>query len=98
MLTQNIVFVTLVLGSPIPSARDVWRLSGPQFAFGQLLAFGQYACSAIVTVVWISPAFGGRTAIVRNNLFAAIVPLGFEGGHGVVGGNRAALLLSLIHI
>jgi hypothetical protein len=77
--------VTLVLGEPLPSPRDVWRLSGPQLAFGQFLAFGQYAVSALVTAAWLQPAF--RSSIAnRSPLFAAIVPLGFEGGHGVVTG------------
>ena len=84
-LLTNIVFVTLVLGEPLPSPTQLWRLSGPQLAFGQLLAFGQYTVCAFMVAVWLGPMYG------VPRLFAAIVPLGFEGGHGVVAGNRAAL-------
>lgn len=84
-LLTNVVFVTLVLGEPLPSPTQLWRLSGPQLAFGQLLAFGQYAACALMVAVWLGPVYG------VPRLFAAIVPLGFEGGHGVVAGNRAAL-------
>lgn len=84
-LLTNIVFVTLVLGEPLPSPKQLWALSGPQLAFGQLLAFGQYAACSLVTAVWLQPSFG------VPRLFAAIVPLGYEGGHGVVAGNAGAL-------
>ena len=84
-LLTNVVFVTLVLGEPLPSLTQLWRLSGPQLAFGQLLAFGQYAACALVVAVWLGPVYN------VPRLFAAIVPLGYEGGHGVVAGNRAAL-------
>jgi len=84
-LLTNVVFVTLVLGEPLPSPTQLWELSGPQLAFGQLLAFGQYAACALVVAVWLGPVYG------VPRLFAAIVPLGYEGGHGVVAGNRAAL-------
>lgn len=84
-LLTNVVFVTLVLGEPLPSPTQLWRLSGSQLAFGQLLAFGQYAACALLVAVWLGPAYG------VPRLFAAIVPLGYEGGHGVVAGNRAAL-------
>ncbi len=84
-LLTNVVFVTLVLGEPLPSPTQLWRLSGPQLAFGQLLAFGQYATCALAVAVWLGPVYD------VPRLFAAIVPLGYEGGHGVVAGNRAAL-------
>ena len=84
-LLTNVVFACLVLGEPLPSPRQLWRLSGPQLAFGQLLAFGQYTAISLATAVWLGPRYQ------LPPLFAAIVPLGFEGGHGVVAGNRDAL-------
>jgi Na+/glutamate symporter len=45
-----------------------------------LLAFGQYMVCSLLTAVWIEDAYNVSSA------FAAVVPLGFEGGHGVVAG------------
>jgi glutamate:Na+ symporter, ESS family len=34
------VFAGLFLGATIPSGREMWRLAGPQIAFGSTLAWG----------------------------------------------------------
>jgi len=80
----NVVFATLVLGRPLPSAAELWKVSGPQLAFGQLITFGQYIVTAGVCAVWLIPAYN------MPPLFATVIPVGFEGGHGVVAGLRGS--------
>jgi ESS family glutamate:Na+ symporter len=48
--------------------------------YGQILAWGQYAIPLFLTVFLLKPVFG------VNDLFAAVVALGFEGGHGTAAG------------
>lgn len=59
-LLTNIVFVTLVLGSPLPSLGELWRISGPQLAFAQILAFGQYATCGLLSALLLGPIFKAR--------------------------------------
>eukprot|EP01050_Picozoa_sp_SAG11_P019073 SAG11_NODE_2982_length_2793_cov_3.225687_1_plen_609_part_00 len=84
-LLTNIVFVAMVLGEPLPSLSEVWRISAPQLAFAQVLAFGQYLTCGLLSFFVLGPVFK------TDKLFSVLVPLGFEGGHGVVAGSRKAL-------
>jgi len=76
----NIVFASLFLGVTIPPLRTVWHESGPQLAYGQIVAWGQYATALGVTMLVLVPLFkvGGY--------LGTIVPVGFEGGHGTAAG------------
>jgi len=76
----NIVFATLFLGTAIPSLRTVWRLSGPQLAYGQIVAWGQYAVGLGITLAILVKVFG------IPPMFGALIPVGFEGGHGTAAG------------
>jgi len=39
----NIIFACLFLGVRIPKLSKIWQQSGPQLAYGQIVAWGQYA-------------------------------------------------------
>ena len=76
----NIIFATLFLGAAVPKLKDVLRESFPQFCLGQIVAWGQYVVglglAGFVFVKWcgVPAAFGN------------LLEIGFEGGHGTVGG------------
>jgi ESS family glutamate:Na+ symporter len=77
----NIVFACLFLGVKIPGAKTLWKRSGPQLAYGQIVAWGQYFVAIgvwLIALKWIYPELPG--------MFAAILPVGFEGGHGTAAG------------
>lgn len=76
----NIVFAALFLGVAVPGIATVWRKSAPQLAYGQIVAWGQYVVGLGLVVLILRPLFGVPA------LFGAIVPIGFEGGHGTAGG------------
>jgi ESS family glutamate:Na+ symporter len=79
----NIVFASLFLGVAIPPLREVWRQSGPQLAYGQIVAWGQYVVGLGLVLLLLTPLFGVPA------LFGVIVPVGFEGGHGTASGLAA---------
>ncbi|MGF1523763.1 MAG: sodium/glutamate symporter [Leptolyngbyaceae cyanobacterium] len=76
----NIVFAALFLGERIPNPRAIWRKAAPQVVFGQALAWGQYVVGILATVVILIPLFDA------NPISAALIEIGFEGGHGTAGG------------
>lgn len=76
----NIVFATLFLGMAIPPLRKIWRIAGPQLAYGQIVAWGQYAVGIGLTLLVLSHFFD------LPAMFGAIIPVGFEGGHGTAAG------------
>jgi ESS family glutamate:Na+ symporter len=76
----NIVFAALFLGETIPSPRNIWRKAAPQVVFGQALAWGQYVVGILVTLLILIPVFD------VNPISAALIEIGFEGGHGTAGG------------
>jgi ESS family glutamate:Na+ symporter len=76
----NIVFATLFLGVTVPPLKKVWRIAGPQLAFGQVVAWGQYAVGIGLTLLVLSRFFD------LPAMFGAIIPVGFEGGHGTAAG------------
>ena len=76
----NVVFATLFLGTRMPSMRRVFELAFPQLVLGQIIAWGQYVVGL------------GLTGFVLSRLcdvppcFGNLIEVGFEGGHGTVGG------------
>jgi glutamate:Na+ symporter, ESS family len=80
-LLVNVVFACLFLGVVLPRFSKIVRNAGPQLGYGQIVAWGQY-------VVGI----GLFLLVIRNvwpdlpDMFAAIMPVGFEGGHGTATG------------
>ena len=79
-LLINIVFACLFLGRTLPPITRVWKSSSRQLAYGQIVAWGQYAVGCMLVLLLIKPLFG------LPDLFAGIMPVGFEGGHGTAGG------------
>ena len=76
----NIVFACLFLGTALPPVSRVWKSSSRQLAYGQIVAWGQYAVGCFVVLLLLKPIFG------LPDIFAGIMPVGFEGGHGTAGG------------
>ncbi len=76
----NIVFAALFMGVAIPPLSGIWKKAGPQLAYGQIVAWGQYVVGVGLVIVLLGPVFG------VPDMFGVIIPVGFEGGHGTAGG------------
>jgi ESS family glutamate:Na+ symporter len=76
----NIVFACLFLGTALPPGSKVWKSASRQLAYGQIVAWGQYAVGCTLVLLLLGPIFN------LPDLFAGIMPVGFEGGHGTAGG------------
>ena len=76
----NGVFACLFLGVEIPGFSKVWKSAGRQLAYGQIVAWGQYIVGIGLVLFLLGPIFR------LNALFGAVLPVGFEGGHGTAGG------------
>jgi ESS family glutamate:Na+ symporter len=76
----NLVFAALFLGVAIPPLSVIWRKSGPQLAYGQIVAWGQYAVGMGLVLLVLGPLMGAPA------LLGVIVEVGFEGGHGTAAG------------
>lgn len=81
----NVVFAALFLGETIPPPREIWRRAAPQVVFGQTLAWGQYVVGILATLLILGPLFN------VNPMAAALIEIGFEGGHGTAGGMAETL-------
>lgn len=79
-LMINVVFAGLFLGAAIPGPRQIWRLAGPQIAFGQTMAWGQYVVGLALALAVLTPVFNLPYAS------GALIEIGFEGGHGTAAG------------
>ncbi|MFI3243933.1 MAG: sodium/glutamate symporter [Akkermansia sp.] len=82
----NIVFASLFLGKATPGIKKVFRLALPQLCCGQLLAWGQYVLGLGLTALLLMPVFGVKPA------FGNLLEIGFQGGHGTVGGMSESML------
>lgn len=76
----NIVFAGLFLGVKVPGFKKIWKTAGPQLAYGQIVAWGQYLVGIGVVMLALKPFLP-----VPDSL-GVIGPIGFEGGHGTAGG------------
>ena len=88
-LLINVVFACLFLGVTLPRASQVWRRAGPQVVYGQLVAWGQYVVGIGLVLAVLIPAFDLPTLLgsaKAAQMFAGILPVGFEGGHGTASG------------
>ncbi|MDH4202532.1 MAG: sodium:glutamate symporter [Phycisphaerae bacterium] len=77
----NVVFACLFLGVKIPKLSDLWKRSGPQVVYGQIVAWGQYVVGLGLWVLVL-----GKIFTDLPGMFAGILPVGFEGGHGTAAG------------
>ena len=76
----SLVFATLFLGQKLPSPGVIWNRAAGQTAFGMVLGFGQYLVGALLVLAVLQPLFG------TDPLMAALIEVGFEGGHGTAAG------------
>lgn len=76
----NIVFACLLLTKPLMPIKKIWKTAGPQVAFGQMLAWGQYFVAGILTLLVLVPVFK------MPEISASLIEVSFEGGHGTVAG------------
>lgn len=76
----NVIFATLFLGAVTPKIKDVVREAFPQLCIGQIIAWGQYVLGLGLAGFVFAKCFGVPPA------FGNLLEMGFEGGHGTVGG------------
>ena len=76
----NIVFATMFIGKKFPNVRNTGRAVVEQFCFAQIIAWGMYVVGLALSVLVFTPCFGVQPA------FGNLLEIGFEGGHGTVGG------------
>ncbi|HLR04128.1 MAG TPA: sodium/glutamate symporter [Virgibacillus sp.] len=79
-LMINVVFATLFLGTVLPNLKKVWKIGGPQLAFGWSLGWGQYVFGLLLSMLVLVPFFDMPPFV------GALIEMAFEGGHGTVGG------------
>ncbi|MFC1762610.1 sodium/glutamate symporter [Planctomycetota bacterium] len=77
----NVVFACLFLGVALPKASELWKRAGPQVVYGQMVAWGQYVVGLGAWVLVLGHLFPDLPG-----MFAGILPVGFEGGHGTAAG------------
>ena len=76
----NVVFAALFLGVTAPKFTKMAAIAFPQLCFGQFIAWGQYVIGLGLTGFVLMPLFGLSPA------FGNLLEIGFQGGHGTVGG------------
>ena len=76
----NVIFATLFLGAAAPKLKEALRCAFPQFCLGQIIAWGQYVVGLGLAGFLFVKLFGVPAA------FGNLLEIGFEGGHGTVGG------------
>ena len=77
----NIVFACLFLGVKLPKLSTLWRRAGWQVGYGQVVAWGQYVVGLGLWIFVLARFFPDLP-----DMFAGILPVGFEGGHGTAAG------------
>ena len=82
----NIIFATLFLGAGVPKLKNLASSVGPQLAVAQIVSWGQYVVGISLCGFMLAPAFGVSPA------FGNLLEMGFEGGHGTVGGMTQAFI------
>ena len=76
----NVIFASLFLGVVTPKFKEIFNLALPQLCLGQILAWGQYVIGLGITGFVLSRFFDLPMA------FGNLLEIGFQGGHGTVGG------------
>ena len=82
----NIIFATLFLGGGVPKVRNLAASVLPQLTLAQIVVWGQYVVGVGLAGFLLVPAFNVSPA------FGNLLELGFEGGHGTVGGMSEAFM------
>ena len=76
----NVIFATLFLGGGAKKAKSFASFVLPQLTLAQIVVWGQYVVGLGLAGFLLAPAFGVPEA------FGNLLEMGFEGGHGTVGG------------
>jgi ESS family glutamate:Na+ symporter len=84
-LLINVVFACLFLGIALPKFSELCKRAGPQLAYGQIVAWGQYVVGIglflfVISLIWPDQF---------PSMFGGIMPVGFEGGHGTATGMKS---------
>lgn len=82
----NVIFATLFLGVGLPKMRNFAASVFAQLTLAQIVAWGQYVVGIGLCGFLLMPLFDVHPA------FGNLLELGFEGGHGTVGGMSQAFL------
>ncbi len=82
----NVIFATLFLGSGVPKIKNLAASVLPQLTLAQIVVWGQYVVGIGLAGFLLVPAFNVSPA------FGNLLELGFEGGHGTVGGMAEAFI------
>ena len=80
----NVIFATLFLGVALPKMQDFASSVFSQLTLAQIVVWGQYVVGIGFCGFLLMPCFGVHPA------FGNLLELGFEGGHGTVGGMSQA--------
>ena len=80
----NVIFATLFLGGGIPKVKNLAASVLPQLTLAQIVVWGQYVVGVGLAGFLLAPTFKVPEA------FGNLLELGFEGGHGTVGGMAEA--------
>ena len=80
----NVIFATLFLGVALPKMQDFASSVFSQLTLAQIVVWGQYVVGIGLCGFVLMPSFGVHPA------FGNLLELGFEGGHGTVGGMSQA--------
>lgn len=76
----NVIFATLLLAKPGTRAKKRSGNILPQLTLAQIVVWGQYVIGVGLAGFMLAPLFGVHAG------FGNLLELGFEGGHGTVGG------------
>ena len=80
----NVIFATLFLGVALPKLQHFASSIFSQLTLAQIVVWGQYVVGIGLCGFLLMPVFGVHPA------FGNLLELGFEGGHGTVGGMSQA--------
>lgn len=79
----SIIFSTLFLGVATPKLKQIWNTALPQLCLGQISSWGQYVIGLGLAGFVFVPLFK------MSPMFGNLLEIGFQGGHGTVGGMTA---------
>lgn len=76
----TLIFATIFLGKKIQPLDKIWRTAGPQMAFGQTIAWGQYVVGILLVILVLVPLFD------IDPIAGALIEISFQGGMGTATG------------
>lgn len=79
-LLITLIFATIFLGKKIEPLKKIWEVAGPQMAFGQTIAWGQYVVGILIVLLVLIPLFD------IHPVSAALIEISFQGGMGTATG------------